>query len=98
MLSTALGPPPVFMPSEKVIAIWKLSALEDMTVGFAVSAVALVPKLKTYVEEAPFVVLTALATPPLPSSPLPERSATAVPAVRVYVVLVERPAVGVKCA
>src|SRR3989338_5618585 len=98
ILSAALGPAPVFRASENVTAMLKLSALAELIKGFAVSAVPEVPKLNTYVEATPEVVFAALATPPFPSSAFPERSVTAVPTVNVYVVLVESPAEGEKCA
>src|SRR3989344_4661912 len=42
MLSAALGPPPVFIGSENVMAMPKSSALAKLTEGAAVSAVAVV--------------------------------------------------------
>ncbi len=45
MLSAAFGLPPVFIGSENVIAMPKLSALANVTNGSVVSAVAVVVKV-----------------------------------------------------
>ena len=46
MLSPALGPPPLFIDSEKVMATPKLSAFADITVGPVLSVAELVVKVE----------------------------------------------------